>query len=139
MSLAGSAINSDSSCAAGKTLLARAVAGEAKVPFFSVAGSEFEEMYVGVGAARVRGMFEQARKHAPCILFMDEFDGVGKQRSISGQESDGAPSTLLTFLFGPFFDAAWVCSAHSALQRTIGGRQFVQPSLQFTAPAEAGL
>lgn len=74
---------------AGKTLLARAVAGEAGVPFFSVAGSEFEEMYVGVGAARVRGMFEQARKHAPCILFMDEFDGVGKQRSISGQESDG--------------------------------------------------
>ena len=72
------------------------MAGEAGVPFFSVAGSEFEEMYVGVGAARVRGMFEQARKHAPCILFMDEFDGVGKQRAISGQESDGG--YLLTFM-----------------------------------------
>ncbi|KAK9813430.1 hypothetical protein WJX73_008508 [Symbiochloris irregularis] len=78
----------------GKTLLARAVAGEAGVPFFSVAGSEFEEMYVGVGAARVRGMFEQARKNAPCILFMDEFDGVGKQRSATGQESDDSVQTI---------------------------------------------
>ncbi|MFM0415962.1 ATP-dependent zinc metalloprotease FtsH [Paraburkholderia aromaticivorans] len=66
----------------GKTLLARAVAGEAGVPFFSVSGSEFVEMYVGVGAARVRDMFSEGRKNAPCIIFIDEIDGVGRHRSI---------------------------------------------------------
>ena len=65
----------------GKTLLARAVAGEAGVPFFSIAGSEFVEMFVGVGAARVRDLFEQARKEAPCIIFIDELDSLGKSRS----------------------------------------------------------
>ena len=65
----------------GKTLLARAVAGEAGVPFFSIAGSEFVEMFVGVGAARVRDLFEQARKVAPCIIFIDELDSLGKSRS----------------------------------------------------------
>jgi len=65
----------------GKTLLARAVAGEAEVPFFSIAGSEFVEMFVGVGAARVRDLFEQARKVAPCIIFIDELDSLGKSRS----------------------------------------------------------
>ncbi len=65
----------------GKTLLARAVAGEAGVPFFSIAGSEFVEMFVGVGAARVRDLFEQARKVAPCIIFIDELDSLGKARS----------------------------------------------------------
>ena len=64
----------------GKTLLARAVAGEAKVPFFSIAGSEFVEMFVGVGAARVRDLFEQARKVAPCIIFVDEIDSLGRRR-----------------------------------------------------------
>lgn len=64
----------------GKTLLARAIAGEAKVPFFSIAGSDFVEMFVGVGASRVRDMFEQAKKHAPCIIFIDEIDAVGRQR-----------------------------------------------------------
>ena len=64
----------------GKTLLARAVAGEAGVPFFSVSGSEFVEMFVGVGAARVRDLFEQAKKYAPCIIFIDEIDAVGRQR-----------------------------------------------------------
>ena len=64
----------------GKTLLAKAIAGEAKVPFFSISGSDFVEMFVGVGAARVRDMFENAKKHAPCILFIDEIDAVGRQR-----------------------------------------------------------
>merc|ERR1719171_332716 len=64
----------------GKTLLARAVAGEAGVPFFAVAGSEFVEMFVGVGASRVRDIFTQAKKNAPCIIFIDEIDAVGRQR-----------------------------------------------------------
>lgn len=64
----------------GKTLLAKAIAGEAKVPFFSISGSDFVEMFVGVGASRVRDMFEQAKKNAPCIIFIDEIDAVGRQR-----------------------------------------------------------
>ncbi len=64
----------------GKTLLARAIAGEARVPFFSISGSDFVEMFVGVGASRVRDMFETAKKHAPCIIFIDEIDAVGRQR-----------------------------------------------------------
>ena len=64
----------------GKTLLAKAIAGEAKVPFFTISGSDFMEMFVGVGASRVRDMFEQAKKHAPCIIFIDEIDAVGRQR-----------------------------------------------------------
>jgi cell division protease FtsH len=64
----------------GKTLLAKAIAGEARVPFFSISGSDFVEMFVGVGASRVRDMFEQARKHAPCIIFIDEIDAVGRHR-----------------------------------------------------------
>jgi cell division protease FtsH len=64
----------------GKTLLAKAISGEARVPFFSISGSDFVEMFVGVGASRVRDMFEQARKHAPCIIFIDEIDAVGRHR-----------------------------------------------------------
>ena len=64
----------------GKTLLAKAVAGEAKVPFFSISGSDFVEMFVGVGASRVRDLFAQAKKNAPCIVFIDEIDAVGRQR-----------------------------------------------------------
>ncbi|BAW79772.1 ATP-dependent metalloprotease [Candidatus Nitrosoglobus terrae] len=64
----------------GKTLLAKAIAGEAKVPFFTISGSDFVEMFVGVGASRVRDMFENAKKHAPCIIFIDEIDAVGRQR-----------------------------------------------------------
>ncbi|MFQ5990336.1 MAG: ATP-dependent zinc metalloprotease FtsH, partial [Candidatus Methylomirabilales bacterium] len=71
----------------GKTLLARAVAGEAKVPFFSISGSEFVEMFVGVGAARVRDLFQQAMARAPCIVFIDELDALGKARGISPQVS----------------------------------------------------
>ena len=68
----------------GKTLLAKAVAGEAGVPFFSISGSEFVEMFVGVGSSRVRDLFEQAKKHAPCIVFIDELDAIGKSRSGNG-------------------------------------------------------
>ena len=64
----------------GKTLLAKAIAGEARVPFFSISGSDFVEMFVGVGASRVRDMFEQAKKQAPCIIFIDEIDAVGRHR-----------------------------------------------------------
>src|SRR6476620_82173 len=64
----------------GKTLLARAIAGEAGVPFFSISGSDFVEMFVGVGASRVRDLFEQGKKHAPCIVFIDEIDAVGRHR-----------------------------------------------------------
>ena len=64
----------------GKTLLAKAVAGEAGVPFFSISGSDFVEMFVGVGASRVRDLFEEGKKHAPCIIFIDEIDAVARQR-----------------------------------------------------------
>ena len=64
----------------GKTLMARAVAGEAGVPFFSISGSEFVEMFVGVGASRVRDLFDQAKRNAPCIVFVDEIDAVGRHR-----------------------------------------------------------
>ncbi|MGY3346394.1 ATP-dependent Zn protease [Bradyrhizobium sp. USDA 4459] len=76
----------------GKTLLARAVAGEAGVPFFSISGSEFVEMFVGVGAARVRDLFEQARKAAPCIIFVDELDALGRSRGPMsfGSHDEGA-------------------------------------------------
>jgi len=73
----------------GKTLLARAVAGEAGVPFFSLSGSEFVEMFVGVGAARVRDMFQEAKKRAPCIIFVDELDAVGKTRALGGAAFGG--------------------------------------------------
>jgi len=79
----------------GKTLLARAIAGEAKVPFFSISGSDFVEMFVGVGAARVRDMFEQAKKASPCIIFIDEIDAVGRQRGAGlGGGNDEREQTL---------------------------------------------
>ena len=79
----------------GKTLLAKAIAGEAKVPFFSISGSDFVEMFVGVGAARVRDMFEQAKKHAPCIIFIDEIDAVGRHRGAGlGGGNDEREQTL---------------------------------------------
>ena len=79
----------------GKTLLAKAIAGEAKVPFFSISGSDFVEMFVGVGASRVRDMFEQGKKHAPCIIFIDEIDAVGRQRGAGvGGGNDEREQTL---------------------------------------------
>src|SRR5213076_1812901 len=78
----------------GKTLLARAVAGEAGVPFFSISGSEFVEMVVGVGASRVRDLFEQAKKAAPAIIFIDEIDAVGRQRGSSINSNDEREQTL---------------------------------------------
>lgn len=83
----------------GKTLLAKAVAGEADVPFFTISGSDFVEMFVGVGAARVRDMFEQARKNAPCIIFIDEIDAVGRQRGAGlGGGNDEREQTLNSLL-----------------------------------------
>jgi cell division protease FtsH len=93
----------------GKTLLAKAIAGEASVPFFSISGSEFIELFVGVGAARVRDMFEQAKKQAPCIVFIDELDALGKSRGGAGQimggndEREQTLNQLLTEMDG--FDA----------------------------------
>ena len=79
----------------GKTLLAKAIAGEAKVPFFSISGSDFVEMFVGVGASRVRDMFDQAKKHAPCIIFIDEIDAVGRSRGVGlGGGNDEREQTL---------------------------------------------
>ncbi|MDR3300402.1 MAG: ATP-dependent zinc metalloprotease FtsH [Candidatus Accumulibacter sp.] len=79
----------------GKTLLAKAIAGEAKVPFFSISGSDFVEMFVGVGAARVRDMFDNAKKHSPCIIFIDELDAVGRQRGAGlGGGNDEREQTL---------------------------------------------
>lgn len=79
----------------GKTLLAKAIAGEAKVPFFTISGSDFVEMFVGVGASRVRDMFENAKKHAPCIIFIDEIDAVGRQRGAGvGGGNDEREQTL---------------------------------------------
>ena len=79
----------------GKTLLARSVAGEANVPFFTISGSDFVEMFVGVGASRVRDMFEQAKKNAPCIIFIDEIDAVGRQRGAGlGGGNDEREQTL---------------------------------------------
>ncbi|MEQ1742340.1 MAG: ATP-dependent zinc metalloprotease FtsH [Candidatus Nitrotoga sp.] len=83
----------------GKTLLAKAIAGEANVPFFSISGSDFVEMFVGVGAARVRDMFEQAKKQAPCIVFIDEIDAVGRQRGAGlGGGNDEREQTLNALL-----------------------------------------
>ena len=81
----------------GKTLLARAIAGEANVPFFTISGSEFVEMFVGVGASRVRDMFEQAKKNAPCLLFIDEMDAVGRHRGAGlGGGNDEREQTLIS-------------------------------------------
>lgn len=88
----------------GKTLIAKAVAGEAKVPFFSISGSEFVEMFVGVGASRVRSVFEQAKKSSPCIVFIDEIDSIGKKRGMnaggSNDERENTLNQLLTEMDG---------------------------------------
>ena len=88
----------------GKTLLAKAVAGEAKVPFFSISGSEFVEMFVGMGAARVRDLFKQAQDKAPCIVFIDEIDTIGKKRDSGGisgnDEREQTLNQLLTEMDG---------------------------------------
>merc|ERR1711907_552383 len=88
----------------GKTLLARAIAGEAGVPFFTISGSDFVEMFVGVGASRVRDMFDQAKKNSPCIVFIDEIDAVGRQRNqglgMGNDEREQTINQLLTEMDG---------------------------------------
>ena len=88
------------SAGTGKTLLAKAVAGEAKVPFFSLSGSAFVEMYVGVGASRVRDLFKQAQQSAPCIVFIDEIDAIGKTRDTAMGGNDEREQTLNQLLGG---------------------------------------
>lgn len=86
----------------GKTMLAKATAGEANVPFITVSGSEFLEMFVGVGPSRVRDMFQMARKHAPCILFIDEIDAVGRKRggkSFGGHSEQENTLNQVNFVF----------------------------------------
>lgn len=78
----------------GKTLIARAVAGEAKVPFFAISGSEFVQMFVGMGAAKVRDLFRQANEKAPCIIFIDEIDAIGKLRDSGLGGNDEREQTL---------------------------------------------
>ena len=80
-------------------MLARAIAGEAGVPFFTISGSDFVEMFVGVGASRVRDMFEQGKKHSPCIIFIDEIDAVGRSRTGLGGGNDEREQTLNQFLW----------------------------------------
>ena len=89
----------------GKTLIAKAVAGEAKVPFFSLSGSDFVEMFVGVGASRVRDLFKQAKEKAPCIIFIDEIDAIGRARGKnpnmgSNDERENTLNQLLTEMDG---------------------------------------
>lgn len=85
----------------GKTLIAKAIAGQAKIPFYSISGSDFVEMFVGVGAKRVRELFDDARKNAPCILFIDEFDAIGRKRGANNStEADNTINALLTELDG---------------------------------------
>lgn len=92
----------------GKTLLAKAVAGEAKVPFFSISGSEFVEMFVGMGASKVRDLFKQAKEKAPCIVFIDEIDAIGKKRDVSGYSGNDEREQTLNQLLNEMdgFDAA---------------------------------
>jgi cell division protease FtsH len=115
----------------GKTLLARAVAGEAGVPFFSISGSEFVEMFVGVGAARVRDLFEQARQAAPCIIFIDELDALGRSRvqgAFGGiDEKEQTLNQLLAELDG--FDPS---TGSFCLRRPTGRKSWIQP---FCVPA----
>ena len=113
----------------GKTLLARAVAGEAGVPFFSISGSEFVEMFVGVGAARVRDLFEQARKAAPCIIFIDELDALGRARGIGPvagghDEKEQTLNQLLVELDG--FDPS---AGHRSCSRATNRPEILDPAL----------
>lgn len=99
----------------GKTLLAEAVAGEAGVPFLSVSGSEFQEMFVGVGSARVRNLFKKAKKAAPCIIFIDEIDAVGGKRSMDrGGQGDATLNQLLVEMDGFDSDVSHVAGCSYA-------------------------
>jgi cell division protease FtsH len=104
----------------GKTLLAKALAGEAHVPFFSLSGSDFVEMFVGVGAARVRDLFQQAKAKAPCIVFIDELDAIGRQRGVHvgavNDEREQTLNQLLVEMDGFAAKSAW----RVALNGTMG-------------------
>jgi len=116
----------------GKTLLSRAVAGEAKVPFFSLSGSDFVEMFVGVGAARVRDLFKHAKKNSPCIVFLDEIDALGRKRGGSGmrtnEEREQTLNQLLVEMDGFNTDCAVVVIAgHQPARCARSGPPAVRP------------
>ena len=122
----------------GKTLLARAIAGEAKVPFYSISGSDFVEMFVGVGAARVRDMFEQAKKSQPCIIFIDEIDAVGRHRGAGmgggNDEREQTLNQLLVELDG--FEATSGVIVIAATNRAdVLDKALLRPCLLYTSPS----
>jgi ATP-dependent Zn protease len=143
----------------GKTLLARAVAGEAKVPFFTIAGSDFVEMFVGLGASRVRDMFEQAKKNAPCIIFIDEIDAVGRHRGAGWRFVLSAPSMRASKRSTSCWSRSTVSRrtrassfAYGENQEEVGGRarghlfaaehqffSYPQPDCQFLRDAAIGI
>lgn len=110
----------------GKTLLAKAIAGEAGVPFFSLSGSEFVEMFVGVGASRVRDLFKRAKENSPCLIFIDEIDAVGRQRGagIAGVTTSGSkPSTSCS----PKWMVLRATAASSSLRPPTGPMSLIPP------------
>lgn len=122
----------------GKTMLARAVAGEAGVPFFACAASEFVEMYVGVGASRVRSLFNEARKKAPAIIFIDEIETLGKQRSSNSEERDQTINQLLTEMDG-FINSSCVIVLAATNRADLLDKALIRPGrfdrlIQFDAP-----
>ncbi|WVZ05475.1 hypothetical protein V8G54_018821 [Vigna mungo] len=112
----------------GKTLLAKAIAGEAGVPFFSLSGSEFVEMFVGVGASRVRDLFNKAKQNSPCLVFIDEIDAVGRKRGTGiGGGNDEREQTKRSASTSRNADAACTISIGSAIYTTLLLNQWLQP------------
>ena len=122
----------------GKTLLAKAVAGEAKVPFYSISGSDFVEMFVGVGAGRVRDMFKKAKQTAPCLIFIDEIDAVGRQRGTGmGGGNDEREQTLNQLLveMDGFSDNAGIIVIAATNRDDVLDPALLRACLLYTSPS----